>query len=109
MKILENLLLSVIEECDEISQRACKTGRFGMKEIQPGQALNNAQRLRDELCDLAAVVEMIEESGDLPRIAPAQLRAKIEAKKKKVLQYMELSRRCGTLTGYYRKAKSRRK
>ena len=40
------------EECNEVGQRASKLSRFGYDEIQPGQSLNNLERLEDEIDDL---------------------------------------------------------
>ena len=51
------LLEILIEECAEVQQRATKMLRFGVKEIQPGQELTNAQRLSAEVGDLQVVIE----------------------------------------------------
>ena len=40
------LLLKVMEECAEVSQRASKLIQFGWDEVEAGQELNNQQRLQ---------------------------------------------------------------
>ena len=91
----EHLLLCVMEECAEVSQRASKALRFGLEEIQPGQQLTNAQRLVLEYADLYAVFEMLgDEYPHLPRV----LTVDVEAKKAKVKQFLHYSEQCGTLS-----------
>ena len=52
------ILTILIEECDEVSQRACKALRFGPTEIQPDQPLGNIERLSLEIGDLMAVIDV---------------------------------------------------
>jgi hypothetical protein len=57
----EQYLLTLIqEECAEVSQRASKAIRFGLYEIQPGQELNNWERLRQEFVDLWTVMTLLD-------------------------------------------------
>ena len=51
------LLEILIEECAEVQQRATKALRFGLKEVQPGQNLNNIERMSEELGDVFCVLE----------------------------------------------------
>jgi hypothetical protein len=93
MNRTEHLLIILAEECAEVSQRVSKALRFGLNEVQPGQALTNEQRIWQEINDLAGVVEMIisaRRSGGLSRIA-------VDAKKAKVEKFLEYSQQCGTL------------
>ena len=60
------LLEILIEECAEVQQRATKMLRFGVKEIQPGQNLTNAQRLAREYGDLIEVGERLMAIGLAP-------------------------------------------
>ena len=53
------LLLKLMEECNEVSQRCSKAIRFGLDEVQPGQEKNNEQRIVEELLDLFAVLQML--------------------------------------------------
>jgi hypothetical protein len=45
-------LCKIAEECNEVAQRALKAQQFGLGETQPGQGLNNLERLVDEFHDL---------------------------------------------------------
>lgn len=96
MKLSEYLLMCLTEECGEVSQRASKAGRFGINEVQPGQNLTNDTRLEIELSDLAGIVELLIETGVIA-IDPFTDRARIDAKKAKVAEYMEYSARVGCL------------
>lgn len=88
MNTTEHLLMIVAEECGEVAQRASKAARFGLGEIQPGQADSNLRRLERELADLMAVAEMLgltireEDKG---------------AKREKLAKYMNYAREIGTL------------
>lgn len=95
MNVIENLLMTLSEECDEVGQRASKANRFGLSEVQPDQAESNAQRIMGELNDLLGVVELLESAGAF-QFAPD--RERIDAKKRKVLHYMRYSLQLGTMT-----------
>ena len=97
MKRHEHLLDILAEECCEVAVRASKAMRFTLSEIQPGQPSTNAQRLMDEIHDVFAMVELLEEEG-LIRSHSDEARAQaIAAKKEKVERFLELSRKEGTL------------
>lgn len=85
----EHLLTCAMEEAVEVAQRICKTLRFGLLEVQPGQELSNRMRIRQELTDLLAVLEMID--ANIVQIHPDD----IDAKKVKVEHYLAYSRECG--------------
>lgn len=88
MNTTEHLLTILGEECAEVAQRASKAARFGLTEIQPGQAETNVRRLEHELGDLVAVADML------------GLRIKKYdkvAKTVKVRKYMKYARARGTL------------
>lgn len=57
------ILTILIEEAAEVQQRATKMLRFGMCEVQPGQAYTNRERLADEVGDLSAILEMAFREG----------------------------------------------
>lgn len=59
------LLVSLSEECNELSKRVCKALRFGINEIQQGQNLNNRERIVSEFLDVLAVVSMLNVTDDL--------------------------------------------
>ena len=52
-------LTLLIEECAEVQQRATKMLRFGRDEIQPGQPLDNSERLSREIGDLSVVIDLV--------------------------------------------------
>lgn len=90
----EHLLDVLIEECAEVIQRATKAKRFGMWEIQPEQRQTNIERLIYELNDLVATADLLlckERAGWLNEDL-------MKAKQEKVLQFLEYSETCGTLT-----------
>jgi len=72
MNKLEHLLTILMEECAEVQQAASKIKRFGADEgrdIAAKEYGNNTERLRYEINDLIAMIEMIEDepvAGDLP-------------------------------------------
>lgn len=82
MTLVDYLLVCLMEECGELSQRAGKAIRFGVEEVQPGQPLTNARRLVDEANDVLAILELLKERGmPLPGLGDV---AAIEAKKARV-------------------------
>lgn len=85
----EHLLSILAEEAVEVAQRATKALRFGLAEIEPGQTLDNAERIRKELADFLGVYEML-------YLAWPQFEDVI-AKKTKVRRFLEYSKQCGTL------------
>lgn len=92
----EQMLLTILaEECNEIAQRCTKAIRFGIEEVQPGQLLNNGERIDYEWNDLYATLMILTEEGVFNFHVD---RSMIEAKKVKVRNYMELSKQLGTLT-----------
>lgn len=96
MNRLEHLLTILTEECAEVQQAATKTLRFGLEEGRDLSAMeygNNVQRLRHEINDMLAMVEMLETEG-LDLSPNHGLR---KYKKDKVETYLLYSKECGTL------------
>lgn len=91
----EYLLQKLSEECAEVAQRASKCNTFGVHEIQPGQELDNAQRLSDEYADLCAVFGMLIDEGII--LPDENFAIKFSNKKEKVAKFMEYSREKGCL------------
>jgi hypothetical protein len=91
----EHILLLLSEECDEVSQRVIKALRFGLDEVQPEQPLNNTERIVYELNDLMAVIELLQEINALP--LNLFNRETIQAKKKKVVKYLDYAISQGTI------------
>ncbi len=90
----EHLLVTLMEECDEISQRASKALRFGLTEVQPTEtggdgSTDNQMRIAQEVDDLLGVCELLGiEYGN---------REAINAKINKVRHFMNYARERGVL------------
>lgn len=87
----QHLLQKLSEECAEVSQRCSKAIIFGKDEIQPGQDLNNNERLVNELEDLLGVARMLR--GENVIGVPDE--RNIAAKASRVEHYMLLSKERG--------------
>lgn len=90
----EHLLTIVGEECAEVHQRCSKALRFGIAEVQQDQALDNGERIFQEFNDLVAAMELLFEC-DITDIISLH---EVDAKKSKIMNYLEYSLSCGTLT-----------
>jgi NTP pyrophosphatase (non-canonical NTP hydrolase) len=89
----EHLLTILAEECNEVAQRASKALRFGLDEVQPGQALDNYTRIWKEMADLAAVGAMLVDEVGRGGVELEDL----VAKRAKVERFLDYSHQCGTL------------
>jgi len=97
MKVDENMLVLLMEECAEISEvcgkigvRASKILRFGGQEVQVGQLLSNTQRLIAELADMAGTIEYLVDAGIITR-------DDIDTKKAKINKFLAYSKSLGTV------------
>ncbi len=89
------LLTLLMEECNEVAQRASKAIRFTPEEIQEGQGLTNAERIVYEFNDLLAVIGMLENEGVLPK---ETIRTDlIQAKQEKIEKYLKYSESLGVI------------
>jgi hypothetical protein len=88
----EHLLACLVEECAEVSQRATKALRFGLLEVQPGQAFSNRHRLLVEMRDWLSVADML--FGD----AWTPTDQEMYEKRERVQKYMDYARSQGALT-----------
>ncbi|HML33827.1 hypothetical protein [Sporomusa sphaeroides] len=88
----EHLLVCLAEECAEIQQAVTKALRFGLQDNYKDST--PAQDIARELCDLIAVVELLEEAGVIKKTGTIDA---IERKKARVWHYMEYARARGTL------------
>ncbi len=93
----EHLLTITAEECGEVAQRLTKILRFGVFETQPGNERDNNSRFYQELADLLAMVEMLEDEGITAKINPVLMTQWKMNKKKKVEHFLEYSKEQGTL------------
>jgi NTP pyrophosphatase (non-canonical NTP hydrolase) len=71
------------EECAEVIQAVSKISRFGIDNYKPGKPKTNREHLEEELGDLLAMIDILEEMG---AVSPAHMevakKAKIEKLKK---------------------------
>ena len=90
------LLLKVMEECAEVSQRASKLIQFGWDEVEAGQELNNQQRFQNEVTDLICVLQMLNSSI----VTPVKLHTTLEEfsnKVSKINKYHKYAKELGEL------------
>lgn len=57
------LLVILMEECNEIAQRASKILRFGALEVQKGHDLDNVQRMCLEIGDVQYMIRLLCDEG----------------------------------------------
>lgn len=79
------------------SKRCSKQLRFGTREVQPGQLLENHERLRGELLDVLACIRFLERSGQIEVIDDHHVREHMERKQQKIDRMLALSRAQGRL------------
>lgn len=96
MKMMQFLLLKLMEECAEVQQRASKMIQFGADETEPGQPFTNTERLREELNDLIATIHIIEQNG-FPPFPPAEFNEIVSKKASKILKFLVYSKDIGAL------------
>lgn len=94
----EHLLTIASEEALEVAHRISKAKRFGLGEVQPGQLLDNAQRIMEEWHDFQASMELLMEEGLLPRPDDAACAQAKQRKREKIERFLAYSLECGTLT-----------
>lgn len=56
-------LLILAEESLEVAHRVIKALRFGLQEVQPGQSMNNMERISEELGQVVYMSDFCEEAG----------------------------------------------
>lgn len=94
------LLVHVAEEANEVAQRATKALRFGLDEVQEGQDLTNAERIRQECLDLQVVLQMVAETAGNPGMfatTNAEYDRYDREKRARVERYLTLSATQGVL------------
>jgi hypothetical protein len=89
----EYLLIKLMEECNEVSQRCSKALVFRLDEVQDGQPNTNAERIMHEMADLVGVYQMLVELGELPAVEGSL----IDEKKDKVERYYKYSQELGVV------------
>jgi hypothetical protein len=95
----EYLLTVAGEEAVEVAQRVSKALRFGLTEVQPGQSLNNAERIVEEFHQLYAMLDWLQREGAIPdRIDIAPDQVTMRQKRDKVQRFMAISVKEGALS-----------
>jgi len=69
------------EECAEVIQAVSKISRFGLDNLKPGKANTNREHLEEELGDLQAMVEILQE---LDIVSFSNIEKAAEAKREKL-------------------------
>jgi len=83
----EREVLSVlIEECAEVQQRSTKMERFGVRETQPGQPLDNRARLSREIGDLKLMIEL---AIEMDLVDASQVQIGIHNKAKQLSKFLQ--------------------
>jgi len=82
----------LIEECTEVIQSACKAIRFGMEYRK--DKTTNAEDIVQEFTEAQAIMDMLRQSEGLSKPGNPFIR---DVKRKRVQEYMKLSRRNGML------------
>jgi len=91
MNLSQYLLGKLAEEATEIAQISLKTQQFGFEEWLPGQTFTNAERIHQEIDDLKAVLEMLNNIS----LNYSENRDRIEVKKEKIIKYLNYSVQLG--------------
>ena len=95
MTLRQFYLLKLAEECNEVAQRCSKQMQFGRDEIEPGQNLTNEERLRNEINDLMAVIDMLEGINEISPLPVEQIEELAEVKREKIAKYLKYSQELG--------------
>ncbi len=98
MTLIQYLCQLLSEECSELSQRASKLSRFGWDEIQPGQDLNNFERLMGEKVDVTVIYSLILEAIGQTDEYVSIHGLKHQGKHHKILKFSRLSVECGQIS-----------
>ena len=94
MNITEHLLTCLMEECAEVQKAASKALRFGLKDGYPGSGVTNAVKIAEEVTEVIAMIEMLQEYGIKQPLFPRKLK---EEKKNRVREYMHYAKQVGQL------------
>ena len=63
MSDIKEILLILQEECAEVIQAVSKCERIGANNYKPGKPKTNKHHLEEELGDLLAMIDLLEEKG----------------------------------------------
>lgn len=97
MSFEDYLLSHLAQECCEVAIRCTKAQMFGLDEVQPEQLLTNRQRIAEEVQDVLAMIDELQESEILPKFSRRDSQARISAKLRKAGKFRNYSRSLGRL------------
>ena len=75
------------EECAEVIQAISKISRFGLDNLKPGKPKTNREHLEEELGDMMAMVEILQE---LDIVSFTNIERAAEAKREKLKQWSNI-------------------
>jgi NTP pyrophosphatase (non-canonical NTP hydrolase) len=75
------------EECAEVIQAVSKISRFGLDNYKPGKPKTNREHLEEELGDLQAMVDILQE---LDIVSYTNIEIAAEAKREKLKQWSNI-------------------
>jgi NTP pyrophosphatase (non-canonical NTP hydrolase) len=75
------------EECGEVIVAVSKISRFGLDNLKPGKPKTNREHLEEELGDLYAMIEILQE---LDVVSWANIEKAAEAKREKLKQWSNI-------------------
>ena len=75
------------EECAEVIQAVSKISRFGLDNLKPGKPKTNREHLEEELGDLYAMIEILQE---LDVVSWANIEQAAEAKREKLKKWSNI-------------------
>ena len=81
------VLLILQEECAEVIQAVSKISRFGLDNLKPGKPKTNRDHLEEELGDLYAMIEILQE---LDVLSWTNIEKAAEAKREKLKQWSNI-------------------
>lgn len=87
MKYDQFLLTKLAEEASEIAQIALKTQQFGFDEKHPDLAFTNKERIKQELNDIMAIIEVMNDKLDFGYVKDTEAIAQKKVKLDKYLRY----------------------
>jgi hypothetical protein len=95
MKLEDNVLIHLSEECSEVTKDVCKALRFGLDNVGPNNdGKTNAELISEELTDLIAMASLLRDMGLIPPFGDHE---KIVAKIRKVEKFQSYSESVGRL------------
>jgi hypothetical protein len=92
----EHLISVLIEECAEVTQACCKALRFGLDDFHPVTKEKNRDYIAREMADLDGAMGLLRYTFKIIPINDEHIQM-IDAKKRRVLEYMEYARNSGAL------------